>query len=208
MSHPAVEGAVGAGDAATLGFYTREAAAYADHAAAAAPDARLDRFAAMLPPGGAVLDFGCGSGWAAARLNAMGFRATGFDGSPGLAAEARRRYGVEVAVGRFDQFDAEAAYDGVWASFSLLHDRRAAMPGHLRRLKRALRPGGVLYLGLKAGEGESRDRLGRFYTYFGESETAGLLADAGFGIVASETEASTGYSGEPAVSLHLFARSA
>ena len=200
------DGAVAGGDAATLDFYTREAAAYADYAAHEADAPKLERFAAMLPPGGAVLDFGCGSGWAADRLNRTGFRAAGFDGSHGLAAEARRRYGIEVTVGRFEELDADAAWDGVWASFSLLHDRRAAMPGHLRRIHRALRPGGVLYLGLKGGEGESRDRLGRYYTYFGEDEIAGLLDAAGFRLVSCDTEVSTGYEGQPAQALHIFAR--
>ena len=198
-------GAAG-GDADTLDFYTREAAAYADYAAHEAGSAKLDRFAAMLPAGGAVLDLGCGSGWAADRLNRMGFRAAGFDGSLGLANEARRRYGIEVTVGRFEELDTEAAWDGVWASFSLLHDRRAAMPGHLRQIHRALRPGGVLYLGLKCGEGEGRDRLGRFYTYFGEDEIAGLLAGAGFRPVSCDVETSTGYEGEPARALHVLAR--
>lgn len=201
MSHPGA-----GGDAATLEFYTREAAAYAAYAAREAPGPQLARFAAMLPPGAEVLDFGCGSGWAAAALNRMGLRATGLDGSPGLAEEARRRYGIDVAVGRFDALEAEGAYDGVWASFSLLHDSRAAMPGHLSRLHRAMRPGGVLYLGLKKGEGEGRDRLGRLYTYFGEAEVAGLLRDAGFAVVSSDTESDTGYDGSPAVSLHILAR--
>lgn len=194
------------GDAATLDFYTREAAAYADYAASEGAASQLGRFAAMLPPGGAVLDFGCGSGWAAADLNRMGFAATGFEGAPGLAAEARRRYGVAVTVGRFDALEAEAAHDGVWASFSLLHDDRAAMPGHLRRLHRALRPGGVLYLGLKAGEGEHRDSLGRRYTCFSGSEMAELLQAAAFTLLASETEAGMGYDGAPITLLHLFAR--
>ncbi len=194
------------GDEATLDFYTREAAAYADYAAREAGSPWLARFAAMLPPDGAVLDFGCGSGWAAGQFAAMGLTATGFDGSAGLAAEARRRQGIPVTVGRFDELDAEAAFDGVWASFSLLHDSRAAMPGHLARLHRALRPGGALYLGLKCGEGESRDSLGRLYTYFGEAEIASLLAAASFAVTASETEPSAGYDGAPAVSLHVLAR--
>ncbi len=40
------------GDAATLAFYTREAAAYADYAEEEARSPHLERFADMLPPGG------------------------------------------------------------------------------------------------------------------------------------------------------------
>jgi SAM-dependent methyltransferase len=194
------------GDAATLAFYTRSAAAYADYAAQEERSPRLARFAAMLPRGGDVLDFGCGSGWAANELNRMGLHATGVDGSAGLAAEARRRYGLDVAVGPFEQLDAQAAFDGIWAGFSLLHDRHAAMPGHLARLQRALRPGGVLYLGLKEGDGESRDSLGRFYSYFRETEISGMLAAAGFTVLSSEVEPARGFDGALVASLHVLAR--
>jgi SAM-dependent methyltransferase len=193
------------GDRPTLDWYTREAAAYADYARAAECPA-LDRFAAMLPAGGEVLDLGCGSGWAADRLNDAGFRACALDASPGLAEEARRRYGVEVTLGHFEDLEGAEAYDGVWAAFSLLHDSREAMPRHLARLRRVLRPGGVLYLGLEEGEGESRDSLGRLYTYFREPEVQGLLEVAGFSVLASETEPSTGYDGAAVDALHVFAR--
>ena len=197
-----------AGDPQTLDFYTREAAAYADHVKDECESPQLARFAASLPSGGEVLDFGCGPGWAGGWLLKQGYQVRGFDGSEGLAAEAKARYGLEVTVGRFEGLDAEAAYDGIWASFCLLHDTRAALPGHLGRLSRALRPGGVLYVGVKEGEGEERDDLGRFYTYFTESEMRGLMAKAGFADIETETEPSTGFSGVPCTSLHMFARRA
>ncbi len=196
------------GDQATLDFYTREASAYADYTSQEKRSPLLVRFAGFLPKGGDVLDFGCGSGWGANRFNEMGFQAVGFDGSEGLAAEARERYGVEVTVGRFDAFDADAAYDGIWASFCLLHDTRSAMPGHLSRLHRALRPGGAIYVGLKQGEGESRDSLGRLYTYFGADEMTGYLTDAGFGRIEIETDNTTGYDGADVISMHIFAHRA
>lgn len=167
-------------DRSTLDFYTAEASTYAERAARHVPEAPLDEFAAALPAGGDVLDFGCGSGWAAAHFRELGFSVTAIDGSPGLAAQACERYGVSVTVARFDAFAAEAAFDGIWASFCLLHDSRAAMPGHLSRLRRALRPGGLLYIGLKEGAGQRRDSLGRLYTYFGRQEMADLLTAAGF----------------------------
>jgi len=193
-------------DAETLGFYDREARAYADYAEQTAERERLAQFAARLAPGRRVLDFGCGSGWATAALAGMGFAAEGLDGSAGLAAEAGRRYGIAVRVMRFEDFAAEAAYGGIWAAFSLLHDSRAAMPGHLSRLRRALVPGGWLYLGLKAGEGESRDRLGRRYTYYGAAEIDGLLRAAGFDAPEVAEERAKGYDGSTTGMLHALAR--
>ncbi|MFN3636804.1 MAG: class I SAM-dependent methyltransferase, partial [Rhizobium rhizophilum] len=52
----------------------------------------LDRFAALLPPGGAILDIGCGSGEPiAADLVGRGFALTGVDGSPSLIDLCRFR---------------------------------------------------------------------------------------------------------------------
>lgn len=195
------------GDDQTLAFYTTEAEAYAEYASAEKRSPLLIRFAESLPPGGNVLDFGCGSGWAANRFRDLGLTSTGFDGSQGLADEAKRRYGVDVAVGRFEEFSAPGAYDGIWASFCLLHDSREAMPGHLARLHDALRPGGRIYIGLKEGEGRHRDSLGRLYTYFTEVEMRGLMTAAGFQDITAEIEPSTGYDGTAVNSLHLFARS-
>ena len=196
------------GDAETLDFYTREATAYAEHVKDEAGNPQLAQFATMLPNGGTVLDFGCGPGWAGGALIEQGFVVRGFDGSAGLAAEARARYGLDMTVGRFEEFSADAAYDGIWASFCLLHDSRQAMPGHLSRLAQALRPGGVIYIGLKEGKGEERDDLGRLYTFFSEAEMRGYLSAAGFREVETEKEPSTGFSGTPCTAMHMFARRA
>lgn len=193
------------GDDKTLDFYTREAAAYAEYASAEKRSPLLQRLVESIPAGGSVLDFGCGSGWAANRFKEMGFQSTGFDGSAGLAAEAKERYGIDVSVGRFEDFAADQAYDGIWASFCLLHDSRDAMPGHLGRLQAALRPGGTIYIGLKEGEGSNRDDLGRLYTYFSEPEMQGLMETAGFTHFSAEIEPSIGYDGAPSNSMHIFA---
>ncbi|MEM7189010.1 MAG: class I SAM-dependent methyltransferase [Pseudomonadota bacterium] len=193
------------GDATTLEFYTREAKAYADYASAEKRAPLLKTFAESLRPGGDVLDFGCGSGWAAARFNQMGFRAVGWDGSAGLAEEARSRYGVDVTVGQFQEFADRAAYDGIWVSFSLLHDTREAMPGNLSRLFLALRTAGKIYIGLKEGQGVHRDKLERMYTYFTEPEMRGLMEEVGFTGFSAKVEPGRGYDGAPSNSLHIFA---
>ncbi len=60
------------GDDRTIEWYTSEAPAYADCNAGEADHPALARFAAMLPAGSEVLDFGCGPGWAAGRLIGLG----------------------------------------------------------------------------------------------------------------------------------------
>ncbi|MEL6999271.1 MAG: class I SAM-dependent methyltransferase [Pseudomonadota bacterium] len=196
------------GDDGTLEFYTREAEQYAEFAAGHSPTDIMDAFADLVPAGGSVLDFGCGSAWAANRFQEMGFVVSGFDGSAGLAEQARARYGIDVAVGRFEEFYASQAYDGIWASFCLLHDSRAALPGHLTRLQQALRPDGVLYVGLIMGDGEQRDGFGRLYTYFSEAELRTALERAGFMVLDVTSTPGKRYDGAPIEELHLYARKA
>lgn len=193
-------------DTETLDYYSREAATYADTTAREADNPSMTRFVSMLPAGGDVLDFGSGPGWAAARFRDLGFSVRALDGSAGLAEEGRRRYGLEIEVCRFEEFNAEAAFDGIWASFSLLHDTRAAMSGHLARLHRAMRAGGAFYIGLKEGEGEKRDSLNRRYTYFGGDEMEDLLTAAGFRTEHVARDSAIGMDGVEAKCIHLFAR--
>ena len=193
-------------DHRTLGFYTREAVAYEDRADQHIGEAPLDRFASALPAGGDVLDFGCGSGWAAAHLRDAGFQVSAIDGSSGLAAVARERYDLDVTVMTFDAFQVEEEFDGIWASFCLLHADRADMPDHLLRLFTALRQGGLLYLGLKEGTGSRRDHLDRLYTYFGQTEISELLRASGFSDIRVIPFMASGLADADDPCLHIFAR--
>lgn len=196
------------GDSATLAFYTREASVYSEFAAKAEDQTFVTAFAGMLPEGAKVLDFGCGPAWAAHRFRQMGFDADGFDGSQGLAEQAKQRYGIDVTVGPFEAFSALEVYDGIWASFCLQHDTREAMPGHLARLSQATKPGGALYIGLMEGEGHERDGHGRLYTSFQEDELRGLLSDAGISVERVDRKSGTRYDGSPVQEMHIFARRA
>ena len=163
-------------DAETLGVYREKAGDYAKMVSGEGSNRHLDRFLALLPAGGKVLDLGCGVGNASAAMKKAGFQVDAWDASPEMAAIAGDRFGLDVEIRTFDTLDAEATYDGVYANFSLLHSPKSEMPGHISRIAQALKPGGILHIGLKTGEGERRDGLGRFYAYYSEAEISGLLA--------------------------------
>jgi SAM-dependent methyltransferase len=95
---------------------------------------------------------------------------------------AAQHVGVTAWQATFDDIDASDTYDGIWANFSLLHAPRSDMPRHLAALHKALKPGGVFFIGLKLGAGEARDKIGRLYTYYSQEELDKLLQDAGFTI--------------------------
>jgi SAM-dependent methyltransferase len=126
---------------------------------------QLDGFLDRLPPGGAVLELGCGGGQDSARMAARGFSIDATDGTPAMVAKANERWSVGARVMAFDQLETLAEYDAVWAHASLLHCPRAALPDILARIDRALRPGGWFFASYKLGEAEGRDTLGRFYNF-------------------------------------------
>tara|TARA_R110000751_G_scaffold24595_15_gene67679 strand:+ start:2825 stop:3487 length:663 start_codon:yes stop_codon:yes gene_type:complete len=197
------------GDADTLAWYDGNAADYDawSRPFAGGEDGTLARFLAALPEGARVLDLGCGAGHAAAAMMQAGCTVRAIDASAGLAAQARAR-GVPAEVGRFETLDETAAFDGAWVSFSLLHAPLAAWPEVLGRVARALRPHGLLFLGLKEGEGESRDRLGRRYSYIRETRLRALLSACGFAGIEISTSRSVGRDGAETGILTAFARRA
>jgi SAM-dependent methyltransferase len=172
-------------DKQTMQVYAEAAEDYAARFAKVA-EGDIDQFSdlkalfALLPDHGLVLDLGCGPGQWAAKIREAGYQVDAMDASPELAVRAKDRFDLDVTVGVFEELTAEARYDGIWANFSLLHARRADFPAHLARIHRALKPGGGFHIGMKLGEAEARDRLGRFYSYYGEAELVGLLEAAGF----------------------------
>jgi SAM-dependent methyltransferase len=176
---------------AVIGLYQRHGRAWAaDRGAALTFEAAwLARFAALLPPGGAVLDIGCGSGAPiAAALVAQGFAVTGLDASPPLLALARARLPAaawitgdmrEMALGR--RFDGLVAWDSF---FHLGHDDQRAM---IPRFAAHAAPGAALIftsgpahgvaIGSYAGEA-------LFHASLDPAEYRALLDAAGFDVVA------------------------
>jgi SAM-dependent methyltransferase len=126
---------------------------------------QLDPFLDRLPPGGSVLELGCGGGQDAGRIKARGFVVDATDATQAMVAKAKERWNVDARVMAFGELEVEAAYDGIWAHASLLHVPRAALPDVLARIFRALAPGGYHFASYKLGEEEGRDALGRFYNF-------------------------------------------
>ena len=182
-------------DRRTIAFYDGAAGAYDDFVASETPDADLSAFMALLPPGGRVLDLGCGPARASIQMRAAGFDPDPVDASEGMVALANDKHGIGARVMTFDALEAVAEYDGVWANFSLLHAPREELPHHLAAIARALKPGGVFHIGMKTGEGDLRDRIDRYYTFVTVDELEGLLGDAGFAVLSRREGAERGCAG-------------
>ena len=140
--------------------YDAVASAYADHLVDELRDGQpfetwlLDRVAAHAD-GGPVVEVGCGPGHVTAYLADVGADATGIDLSPGMVAEARRRFpdgSYEVGdLRRLMRPTSAPGWSAVLAWYSLIHLAASELPDAVASLARPLAPGGWLVLALHAG---------------------------------------------------------
>ena len=165
-------------DEATLQFYQTNAEAYAKRKFTSR-QARLTAFLALLPPGAAILELGCGAGGDTAEMLARGFNVRATDGSPEMAAVAAKHLGRPVETLLFHELDEIEAYDGVWANACLLHVPREQLATVLALIWRALKPGGMFFASYKEGETGGRDTLDRYYNYPSQDWLRATYAEAG-----------------------------
>lgn len=197
-------------DDETIAAYNNQVEAYADLVGETPPDPLLAVFAAQVKPGGHILDLGCGPGKEAAELHDRGFSVDAVDASPEMVRLANQAHNIGARQASFDDMDKTAAYDGIWANFSLLHAPAEDFPRHLAALHRALKPGGCFHIAMKLGTGAARDKLGRHYSYYSQSELSGLLIQAGFVVDDTSTGEILGLAGdvEPWIALRARKQSA
>lgn len=166
-------------DKLTLEIYGKKAKDYVNMIATDKPNCHLRAFIAAVPKAGHALDIGCGPGHSAAAMRAAGLTVTAIDPSPEMSILGKERFGIDITQGSYEDITEKAHYDGIWSSFSMLHVLRTDVPKHLNAIKRALKPNGILVIGVKKGTGEARDSIGRLYTYFTRNELDTLLCNAG-----------------------------
>lgn len=173
-----------------IGLYEENAAAW-DTLRSRVLDERewLDRFTALLPDGGSILDLGCGMGEPIARhVIEAGYRLTGIDSSPSLIAMAKDRFPEQQwIVGDMRELALEERFDGVVAwhsSFHLSPDDQRPM---IARFAAHLRPGGMLMFTSGPEHGEA---IGEwqgeplYHASLAPEEYRALLDANGFDVVA------------------------
>lgn len=147
----------------------------------------LDRFLSHVPPGGTVLDLGCGMGEPIARyLIEQGFAVVGVDSSPSMIARCRRRFPeAEWIVADMRELELVRRFAGLLAWDSFFHlemdDQRRMFP----RFASHLGPGAPLMFTSGPGAGEAigtyrGDPL--YHASLGPDENEALLAEHGFSV--------------------------
>ena len=129
-------------------------------------------------------------------LKKNGFTPFPVDASLEMVKVAETLLDIKPRKISFDEINEHDFYNAIWANFSLLHIKKNKFCDILKQLFFALKEGGILFFSLKRGVGESRDKLGRFYSYYEKSEVEKLLEKASFRTKTFSKGASTGLAGE------------
>lgn len=140
----------------------------------------LRRMMTCVPPGGLVLEVGSGTGRDADFIESLGGRVRRTDATQAfldLQAE-RGKHGVRLNL----LTDALGGpYDAIVAICVLIHIERADTDRVLRKIRRALRPGGVFLAAVWEGTGQTD---GRYHmTYWSRTAFGARLAKAGLTVV-------------------------
>lgn len=143
----------------------------------------LGRVAASLPPGASVLELGSGTGANARELAGRGLAVQPSDAAISFVEAMRREGFAPLHIDALAD-DLGGPWDAVVAFAMMLHLTREELAVVLDRVRGAVRPGGVLAISVKEGDGSSWSdhRLGapRFYTYWRPGPLVGLLARHGW----------------------------
>ena len=181
-------------DRETIATYSKRAAEYDAIAFNDTLKEAMEAFTALLPKGGHIYDLGCGPGQQGAHFVGLGFEVSGLDATPEFVEAAKGR-GIAAKLGTFDDLTEIECYDGLWASFSLLHAPLADFPRYLEAAVAALKPKGALFLGMKVGAGEDRDGIGRLYAYHSAENLRQAIVALGLEIVHFEEGVEKGLAG-------------
>jgi ubiquinone/menaquinone biosynthesis C-methylase UbiE len=187
---------------------------YDDHYGEIGPTHR--RFVADLlercPPGGVVLDAACGTGKYFAMVTDSGRRVVGTDQSTGMLARARARFpAVPLERVGLQELAFDAEFDAVMCIDAMEHVPPEDWPRVAGNLRRAVRPGGPVYLTVEqVDEGELDALLAEatarglpvvrgeeagdgYHFYPSREQVGGWLEEAGLVVVAEDYSAGDGW---------------
>ena len=158
----------------TLSYYSKNSRSFYEATINADMSQIYESFLPLIPLGGTILDFGCGSGRDSKYFLSKGFDVVAVDGSEEMCNLASKLLVKEVKKMFFSDLDSIATYDGIWACASILHLERSCLKDVFRKMERALKKGGYIYSSFKYGDKEEYINE-RYYTFFNESSFTEFL---------------------------------
>ncbi len=175
----------------TIDVYDQMALEYAQQAEKYGVPTERKKFCSLLPPGGMILDAGCGPGRDSAYFIENGFGVVGVDLSDNLLAIARMKApGAQyIRMNLLDLDFSVNTFDGIWACASLHHLRYTDVPGVISRCYTMLKTSGIFFVLVKSGSGEHVKKESsipdkkRLFSYYSMEYVTTILTDAHFHIL-------------------------
>jgi SAM-dependent methyltransferase len=127
-----------------------------------------DDFLTHIPNGGIILDAGCGSGRDSLYFTKKGYKCILLDASINMCEYAHELTGCEYQNKYFTDIDEVDAYDGIWASASMLHVPYEQQHIVWKKFYKAVRPTGVIFASYYFGRGSHFDKGRYFYDTNGD----------------------------------------
>ncbi|MBR5213795.1 MAG: class I SAM-dependent methyltransferase [Akkermansia sp.] len=158
----------------TLEYYNNNASAFTTDTQNVDFSEFQKDFLRFIPDGGLILDLGCGAGRDSKAFIDAGYSVDAVDGSEALCKIAESHIGKSVTCTRFQDFEPQGMYDGIWACASLLHLNPDEISELLKKLVEHLKPSGYMYLSFKYGE-FAGFKSGRFFQNMTEGNFRRLL---------------------------------
>ncbi len=156
------------------------------------PSEHIDEFLKKLPVKSNILDAGCGTGIDSVYMASLGHIITGIDLSEKMLDIARKKNSkinfIKKDITALDF--KESLFDGIIASYSLIHISKSEVKSCLLNFNRMLKKSGLLNIGLQEGEsGEISipepfaPKLTLDINIMSLEEVKKLLIDTGFSII-------------------------
>lgn len=160
----------------TINYYDTNAKEFVEGTLNVNFKATQDKFVNKLPAKGYILDFGCGSGRDTKYFLTKDFNVDAIDGSIELCKIASEYTNIKVRHMYFNELSIVNKYDGIWACSSILHLSLDDLVDVFKRMSKALKDEGIIYISFKYGD-FSGERNGRFFTDMTEDSFANLIAN-------------------------------
>lgn len=166
----------------TVSVYDRNALDYQSRQTTQFQEKERKKFLESIPNRGKILDLGCGPGNDSLFFHKSGYKVLAIDGAVGMVDLAKSK-GLNAMVMKYSEVNnLTDKYDGIWASYSLLHVPKNEISSILRKIKQLLKPNGKLYASFRLGKGEElriKDRYdgGRYFSYYHDDELMKIFSE-------------------------------